>query len=274
AAAVAGGPDERAGFGGLRRRLRPAERGPAAGPPGRPAAAARRVRHPAAARRPPARAGAAGPAARPARGRGRRGGAGAAPAAGGPLARRVADRGGVPVWAAAVGALEGGRLPVAGAGARGAGQGGGGRGRGLPQALHAGDQRRRAERAAGGGAVRRPLPAGGRLPRPQGAAGLGGVPGLDEEPGRADHAGAVRDADAAAAAATAAAGGGGGGLGGGTARGNGQGGAGGGGRGGGGRGGPRAAVDGERLVRQHRGAIQRLLSDWLESEGQAGKAVR
>src|SRR5215813_6607637 len=128
------------------------------------------------------------------------------------LPRRVADRGGVPVWAAAVGALEGGRLPVAGAGARGAGQGGGGRGRGLPQALHAGDQRRRAERAAGGGAVRRPLPAGGRLPRPQGAAGLGGVPGLDEEPGRADHAGAVRDADAAAAAATAAAGAGGGGL--------------------------------------------------------------
>src|SRR5262247_1434151 len=35
-----------------------------------------------------------------------------------------------------------------------------------------------------------------------------------------------------------------------------------------------SVLDVERLLRQHRGAIQRLLSDWLESEGQAGKAVR
>src|SRR5262249_49210899 len=81
AAAVAGGPDERAGFGGLRRRLRPAERGPAAGPPGRPAAAARRGRHPAAAPRPPAPPAAAGPAARPARAAAAPGAAAGAPAA-------------------------------------------------------------------------------------------------------------------------------------------------------------------------------------------------
>src|SRR5262249_25671527 len=99
--------------------------GRAPGPPGRPGEAARRVRPRAGARRPPARAAAAGPAARPARAAAALGEAAAAAAAGGPLARRVADRGGVPVWAAAGGALERGRLPVAGGGGRGGGGGGG-----------------------------------------------------------------------------------------------------------------------------------------------------
>src|SRR5207244_3958657 len=51
------------------------------------------------------------------------------------------------------------------------------------------------------GIVLCPLPAGGRLPRPQATAGLGGVPGLDQEPDSADHAGAVPDPDLVAAVA-------------------------------------------------------------------------
>src|SRR5262249_5219539 len=51
----------------------------------------------------------------------------------------------------------------------------------------------------------RPLPAGGRLPRPQGAAGLGAVPGVDAPADRAGHAGLVGGADGFAAAAAGAA---------------------------------------------------------------------
>ena len=61
--------------------------------------------------------------------------------------------------------------------------------------------------AADGGVVRRPIPARGRLPRPEAAAGLGGMPGLDEEPDRADHPGAVGDDEPAAAVAVPAGGG-------------------------------------------------------------------
>ena len=41
--------------------------------------------------------------------------------------------------------------------------------------------------AADGGVVRGAVPPGGRVPRPEAAAGLGGVPGLDRQPDRADH---------------------------------------------------------------------------------------
>lgn len=49
-----------------------------------------------------------------------------------------------------------------------------------------------------GGIVRGSLPPRGRIPRPEAASGLGGVPGLDEEPDRADKPGAMGDAEPAA----------------------------------------------------------------------------
>ena len=47
---------------------------------------------------------------------------------------------------------------------------------------------------ADGGIVLRPVPPGGRVPGPEAAAGLGGVPGVDQQPDRADEPGAVGDA--------------------------------------------------------------------------------
>ena len=110
------------------------------------------------------------------------------------------------------GPLEGGRLPVAGAGVGGAGQGDRRLGRGLQEAVHAGDLGGGADGAADGGAVRGSVPAGGRVPRPEAAAGLGGVPGVDGQPDRADQPGAVGDDEPAAAVAVPAGGVRGGGL--------------------------------------------------------------
>ena len=58
----------------------------------------------------------------------------------------------------------------------------------------------------------RAVPPGGRVPGPEAAAGLGGVPGVDQEPDRADEPGAVGDDEPAAAGAVPAGGGGRGGL--------------------------------------------------------------
>src|SRR6266849_730674 len=62
----------------------------------------------------------------------------------------------------------------------------------------------RPDEPAGGGTVLRPLPPGGRLPRPQAAPGLGGRPGVDQAADPADDPGVVRDPDGAAAVAVRA----------------------------------------------------------------------
>src|SRR5262249_59200003 len=97
--------------------------------------------------------------------------------------------------------LEGGGVPVARAGMGGTGQGDRRPGRGRQEAVHPGDLGSGADRAADGGTVRGAVPAGGRLPRPEAAAGLGGVPGVDPESDRADQPGAVGDDEPAAALA-------------------------------------------------------------------------
>ena len=56
------------------------------------------------------------------------------------------------------------------------------------------------------------VPAGGRVPRPEAAAGLGGVPGVDGQPDPADQPGAVGDDEPAAVVAVSAGGVGKGGL--------------------------------------------------------------
>src|SRR5262249_22047082 len=97
--------------------------------------------------------------------------------------------------------LEGGGVPVARAGMGGTGQGDRRPGRGRQEAVHPGDLGSGADRAADGGTVRGAVPAGGRLPRPEAAAGLGGMPGVDPESDRADQPGAVGDDEPAAAVA-------------------------------------------------------------------------
>ena len=181
------------------------------------------------------------------------------PRRGGRWERGVADRHRLRLRPAAEGPLEGGRVPVAGAGLGGAGQGDRRRGRGVQEAVHAGDLGGGADRAADGGAVRGPVPARGRVPRPEAAAGLGGVPGVDREPDRADQpvqwvtmsllrllqfrleaAGEEdwwfrppwnKDKDRP------------------------------------------SVLDAERLMRRHRAEIQRLLSEWLGDEGETEEAV-
>src|SRR5207245_10080086 len=80
------------------------------------------------------------------------------------------------------------------------------------EAVHSGDLGGGVDGVADGGTVRSPVPAGGRVPRPEAAAGLGGVPGLDPESDRADQPGAVGDDEPAAAVAVPAGGVRGGGL--------------------------------------------------------------
>ena len=65
---------------------------------------------------------------------------------------------------------------------------------------------------ADGGIVHGAVPAGGRVPRPEAATGLGGVPGVDGQPDPADQSGAVGDDEPAAAVAVPAGGVRGGGL--------------------------------------------------------------
>ena len=108
--------------------------------------------------------------------------------------------------------LEGDRVPVGGAGMGGPGQGDRRGGPGVQEAVHPGDLGRGADRAADGGVVRGAVPARGRVPRPEAAAGLGGVPGVDQEPDRADQPGAVGDDELAAPPSIPAGGGRGGGL--------------------------------------------------------------
>ena len=84
--------------------------------------------------------------------------------------------------------------------------------RGIQEAVHPGDLGGGADGAADGKTVRGSVPAGGRLPRPEAAAGLGGVPGVDGQPDRADQPGAVGDDEPAAAVAVPAGGVRGGGL--------------------------------------------------------------
>ena len=168
----------RAAPGRLRRRLRPPQRRAAAGPPGR-RRPADRVPHPAAARCPALRPAADGAAQGQARAEAEVGREAAAAAAGGPLGRAVARGRGLHLRPPAAGPLEGGGLPVAGARARGAGQGGGRLCRGLQEAVHPGHLGGGADGPADGRAVRGAVPPGGRVPRPEAAAGLGGVPGLD-----------------------------------------------------------------------------------------------
>ena len=57
-----------------------------------------------------------------------------------------------------------------------------------------------------GGVVHGAVPAGGRVPRPEAAAGLGGVPGVDGQPDPADQPGAVGDDEPAAVVAVSAGG--------------------------------------------------------------------
>src|SRR6516225_8533979 len=185
----------------LRRRLRPPQRGAAVGPSRRARRATRGCLDPPAAGRPAARLAATDASARPAGGDSEVGQAPAAAASGRPLARRLAGGPSLPVRPRPRGAVQGGGVLVARAGTRRARQGGRRRGGRLSPALHPGQQRHRTERPADGGGLRRPLPAGGCLPRPQAAAGLGGVPGLDASAHRADDAGAAGDDDRPAVAA-------------------------------------------------------------------------
>ena len=155
-AAPGAGPDRRrAAPGRLRRRLRPAERGPAAGL-ARGRLAPHRVPDPAAARRPAVRPAADG-AAQGKRAEAEVGPAAAAAPPGRPVDQARGTTGdGLRLRPPAEGPLEGGRLPVAGLGARRAGQGGGRPGRGLQEAVHAGHLGGGADRVADGGAVRAP----------------------------------------------------------------------------------------------------------------------
>lgn len=100
-------------------------------------------------------------------------------------------RSGVPLRPLASGGVQDGGRPVAGPGARRPGPGGGRPGGGLPPAVHPGDHRHRPDRAADGGTVLCPVPTGGRVSRPEAAAGVGGVPGVDPQPDRADDAGGI-----------------------------------------------------------------------------------
>src|SRR5512143_72966 len=81
----------------------------------------------------------------------------------------------------------------------GGGQGGRRPCRGLQEAVHSGRLGGGVDRIAGGGVVRSSVPAGGRVPGPETAAGVGGVPGVDQEPDRADEPGPVGDDEPAAA---------------------------------------------------------------------------
>ena len=83
--------------------------------------------------------------------------------------------------------LEGDHLPVAGPGLGGAGQGDCRLRRGIQGAVHPGDLGGGVDGAADGGVVHGAVPAGGRVPRPEAAAGLGGVPGVDGQPDPADQ---------------------------------------------------------------------------------------
>jgi len=154
---------------------------------------------------------AVGPA-RPQRAAATLGQAAASAATGRPLGGRLAGGNGIRLRATAVGPLEGGTGPVAGQRPRRGGQGGGGRSGGLPQAVHAGDVGGVPDGRADRGAVLRALPGGGRVPGPQAASGLGGVPSVDAAAHRADDAGIVRDHGHAAAVGVVAGGVGGGGL--------------------------------------------------------------
>src|SRR5205807_1395113 len=82
-----------------------------------------------------------------------------------------------------------------------------GAGRGVQEAVRAGDLGDGVDRTADGGALRGAVPAGGRDPGPQATTGLGGVPGVDGRPDRADQPGAVGDDEPAAAVAVPAGGG-------------------------------------------------------------------
>ena len=102
--------------------------------------------------------------------------------------------------------LEGDHLPVAGAGLGGAGQGDCRLRRGIQAAVHPGDLGGGVDGAADGGVVHGAVPAGGRVPRPEAAAGLGGVPGVDGQPDPADQPGAMGDDEPAAVVAVSAGG--------------------------------------------------------------------
>src|SRR5262249_51333521 len=182
------------------RALRGPQRGAPLGPP-RAGAAPRRVPDAPARRRPPACPAAGGAAAGPPRPAAQVGPAPAAAAARRSLAGALAGGQGLAVRPLAYRPLEGGRVPVARDRPRRPGQGRRRPGRGLHEAVHAGQQRPRPERAAAAGGLLRPLPPGGWLPRPQAAVGLGGVPRLDQEPDRADQPGAVGGDEPAAAVA-------------------------------------------------------------------------
>ena len=97
-------------------------------------------------------------------------------------------------------------VPVASPGLGGAGQGDCCRRRGLQGAVHPGDLGGGVDRAANGGVVHGAVPAGGRVPRPEAAAGLGAVPGVDGQPDPADQPGAVGDDEPAAVIAVSAGG--------------------------------------------------------------------
>ena len=160
--------------------------------------ATHRLRHAAAARRAAVRRAAAEPAAGAAwsdaqvgPAAGRRPGKAAAGRARGSRGRRSCTGG-------CGRCVEGSGLPVAGVGVGSTGQGGGSRSRGLPQAFHLVSSATGTDRPADRGVVLCSVPAGGRLPRPEATAGLGGVPGLDEEAGAADIVGADGDHEFAA----------------------------------------------------------------------------
>jgi hypothetical protein len=182
---VAGGagPRPRQGLlgqdvGRLRRRLRPAERGAPFGRAPRAGPAARGHPDPAAAGRPAAQAAAFGTQAGPERGDPEVGQATAASPARGTLAGGLAEGQRLHPWPPTRGGVQGGAVPVARAGPRRRRQGRGRTCGRLPQAVHPGDQRHRPERLADGGGLLCPVPAGGRLPRPEAEAGLGAVPGV------------------------------------------------------------------------------------------------
>ena len=120
--------------------------------------------------------------------------------------REVAGRNRLRLRPAAGDPLEGDHLPVASPGLGGASQGDCCLRRGLQGAVHPGDLGGGVDGAADGGVVHAAVPAGGRVPRPEAAAGLGGVPGVDGQPDPADQPGAVGD-DEPAAVVTVSAGG-------------------------------------------------------------------
>ena len=131
--------------------------------------------------------------------------AGAAPP-GRHVEREVAGRNRLRLRPAAGDPLEGDHLPVASPGLGGASQGDCCLRRGLQGAVHPGDLGGGVDGAADGGVVHGAVPAGGRVPRPEAAAGLGGVPGVDGQPDPADQPGAVGDDEPAAVVAVSAGG--------------------------------------------------------------------